>query len=103
MTLDIGLAAELTAKRHGFPQSGRLIWPHALSSDFVIEQSTHPQRAIPDHLGIHAEPWPTSKQTVRAVALPELRGDDGGLAVGCGHDNQLEQVLDIPTCDRLNR
>ena len=49
--LFIRLRAEPAAKRHFFPQSGRMIRRHALPADLPREEAAHRERLIADKLG----------------------------------------------------
>ena len=84
------------AETHLLPQAGRLIRADAFAAELAIQKAADGERVVANHFGIHAEARAASEQTVVGVALEQLWGEGGGLAVGRGRDEEAEDGFDIP-------
>src|ERR1043166_2320855 len=90
-----GFPIQRTAE--GGAQAERRAWrADRWTIQFAAQQSADGQGLVADNLGGHAETRATRKQEIFGIALEQLWGDTGGLAVGGGGDEEFEEGFEVP-------
>ena len=78
------------------PQVARCVWIHTWAADSCDQKPAGRERCIAQEFRWQPKAWSACKQAVLRIALQHLWRRSRGLAIGIAHDDQLDQMLDVP-------
>ena len=74
-----------------------LIRLRAAPADLPIQQATHPESVVANHLGIQPPAALSCEKSIVRIAQSQIGRINGSLSVRAGQHHQLDHVFDIPS------